>query len=210
MRFRGTARHDALHFVPFVVNQPREHVNFVNGGIGDGHRGGIAVGDAVGAVRALDNHRRAELAGVEQFLDLTITPVIAAHETNLYEMFPGFHFRFDNFAAVGGGVGERLFAEYGLSGLDSGDNGAFVELSRRRDHDGVYIGVGDSFVKVLVLLGTGAGDFGAFLQIGLHHVAHRHDTRSANAVLYALNVFAGNHAAAYHANSQFIHTCRAS
>lgn len=49
MRLRRGLGHDALHFVPFVTNQPRQHVNLVGRRIGDSHRSGVIGRNAIGA-----------------------------------------------------------------------------------------------------------------------------------------------------------------
>lgn len=138
----------------------------------------------------------AELAGVQQLLYLVVAPVIAAHKADLNQMLAGGHLRVHHGLAVGGGVGKGLLAEDGLAGLDGGQDGVLMELTRRGDRHGVDVGVVDGLVEIHVDLGAGAGDLRALLYALLKHVAHGDDLAAPDAVLNALDVFPADHTAA--------------
>ena len=86
MRLGRGLGHNALHFIPLVTDQPRQHVDLVDCGIGDRHCGGVVRCNTICAVRALEHHRCTELARVDQFLDLLVAAIIAAHKPDLYQM----------------------------------------------------------------------------------------------------------------------------
>ena len=174
-------------------------------GVGNSHCGGVVVSNAVCTVGALDDHRCAELAGVDQLLNLTVAAVVTAHEANLYEVLAAGHLGLDDLLAVSSGVSQRLLGEYRLAGLDSCQNRTLVELTRGGNDDCVYVRIVDCFVKVGVDLGAGAGDLSALLCALLEYVAYCNDLRAADAVLDALNVLAANHTAADQCNVQVFH-----
>ena len=100
VRLKGTLRHDALYFIPLVVHQPGKHVDLMDGCVCYGHGCRVAVRDAVRAVRAFYNHRRAEFTGIQELFHLSVSAVIAAHESDLYKMLSGSNFRVDHFLAA--------------------------------------------------------------------------------------------------------------
>ena len=174
-------------------------------GVGNSHCGGVVVSNAVCTVGALDDHRRAELAGIDQLLDLTVAAVVAAHEADLYEVLAACHLGLDDFLAVSGGVCQRLLGEYRLAGLDSGQNRTLVELTRGGNNNSVYIRIVDRFVEVGVNLGAGACNLSALLSTLLEYVAYSNDACITDAVLDAFDVFAADHAAADQCNVQVFH-----
>ena len=152
---------------------------------------------------ALHNQRGAELPGIQQLLHLVIAPIIAAHEADLDQVLAGGHLRIHHGLAVGGGVGQGLFAEDGLSGLNGGQDGVLVELARRGDHDRIHVRVVDGLVEVRVGLGSGARQLRALLHALFKHVADGHDLGPPDTVLNAFNVLPADHAAANQADVEF-------
>ena len=203
MRLRRGLGHNALHFVPLVANQPRQHVDFVNRGIGDCHRGGVIRRNAVCAVRALNNHRCAELARINQLLDLLVAAVVAAHEADLYQMLAGCHFGIHNRLAVRCGIRQRLFAEHRLAGLNRCNDRVLVERARGGDDNGVNVRIVDGGIKVGVDLNVAARDLRALLRALFKYIAYGNYLRTADTVLNALDVFAANHAATDNCNFEF-------
>ena len=198
-------RHDALNLVPLIVYEPRQNVDLVDCGVGNSHCGGVVIGNAVCTVGALDYHRGTELAGIDQFLNLTVAAVVTAHEANLYEVLAAGHLGLNDLLAVSSGVRQRLLGEYRLAGLDSCQNRTLVELTRGGNDDCVYVRIVDCFVEVGVDLGAGTGDLSALLCALLEYVAYCNDLRAADAVLDALNVLAADHTAADQCNVQVFH-----
>ena len=118
-------------------------------------------------------------------------------------MLAGGHLRVHHGLAVGGGVGQGLFAEDRLSGLNGGQDGVLVELARRGDHDRIHVRVVDGLVEVRVGLGARTGQLRALLHALFKHVADGHDLGPPDTVLDALDVFLSNHAAADQADVEF-------
>ena len=174
-------------------------------GVGNSHCGGVVVSNAVCTVGALDDHRCAELAGVDQLLDLAVAAVVAAHEADLNEVLAAGHLGLDDLLAVSSGVCQRLLGEYRLASLDSCQNRTLVELTRGGNDNCVYVRIVDCFIEVGVDLGAGAGDLSALLCALLEYVAYCNDLRAADAVLDALNVLAADHTAADQCNVQVFH-----
>ena len=198
-------RHDALNLVPLVVYQPRQNVDLVDCGIGNSHCGGVVVSNAVCTVGALDYHRGTELAGVDQFLNLTVAAVVAAHEANLYKVLAACHLGLNDLLAVSSGVSQRLLGEYRLAGLDSCQNRTLVELTRGGNYNSVYVRIVDCFVEIGVNLGAGTGDLSALLCAFFKYVAYSNDACIADAVLDTLDVLTADHAAADQCDVQIFH-----
>ena len=152
-----------------------------------------------------DYHQGTELAGVDQFLNLTVAAVVTAHEANLYQVLAAGHLGLNDLLAVSSGVCQRLLGEYRLASLDSCQNRTLVELTWVVTTTAFTSGSLIASLKSGVNLGAGTGNLSALLSAFFKYVADCNDLCVANAVLDTLNVFTADHAAADQCNVQVFH-----
>ena len=139
MGVRGGAREAHLHGTVVIVQQPAQHVQLVDQGVGDRHIGGVVLADRLVAVGAAQHQRRADIAIVDHFFQRQIAFVVRAHKANLHQTTAGLHFGIDDAAAAFRGHRQRFFAEYRLTGGDGGQSVLFVGRVPGGDQDGIDI-----------------------------------------------------------------------
>ena len=153
-RFAGFAREDHLHRHIIVVEQPAQHVQFVDQGVGDGHVGCVVLTHPRVAVSAVKHQRFADLPAVDDGLERLITGVVRAHEADLHQPVAMGNFRVDDVAATGSRDRQRLFAKHRLAGADGRQHILFVARPPGRDQHGLDISRLNQRVRVRVHLGT--------------------------------------------------------
>ena len=120
------AREAHLHGAIVVIQQPAQHIQLVNQGVGDRHIGGVVLAHRLVAVRAAQHQRRADVAVIDHFFQRQIAFVVRAHKSNLHQAATGFHFRINDTAAAFRAHRQRLLAEHRLPSGDGGQRVLFV------------------------------------------------------------------------------------
>ena len=116
------------------------------------------------AVRAVQHQRLAEFTAVDQGLQLGVLVVEAAHEPDLDQPLAEFGLPLDHLERGFHVGGQRLLAQHRLAVLQAGQQLLLVRRTRRGQHDGVDLGVGDGVQRVgdRPAAGTGAATCSAF------------------------------------------------
>ena len=174
----------------------------MNHGVLDRHRGGEARCVIV-AVNAVQHERLTILARVDSLFQLTVTRIVAAHETNLYQLLAGRHLSLHD-ALAGIRLGsQRLLAENVLAGFDRCHDVLLVERVERGNDYCVDV-IGRNHVLALfvsldaVLLGNRLAEVDICVRAGNYLAA-------LQGVVDAFNVGTADCAGAYQTDSEFFH-----
>ena len=148
MGVRGRARETHLYRTVVIVEQPAQHVQLVDQGVGDRHVGGVVLADRLVTVRAMQHQRRANIAIINDFFQRQVAFIVRAHKADLHQAAARFHFRIDNASAAFRTHRQRLLAEHWFAGGDRREGILFVRRIPRGDKDSVDIAGADNIVAV--------------------------------------------------------------
>ena len=151
----------------------------------------------------MQHERQTVLAGVDSFLQLAVTRIIAAHEANLNQLLAGCHLGLNDALAGISLRSQRLLAENVLAGLDRCHDVLLVErVERGNDYCVDFVGrnhVLALFVSLdAVLLGNRLAEVDVCIRAG-------NNLAALQGVVDAFNVGTADCAGAYQTDSQFFH-----
>ena len=151
----------------------------------------------------MQHERLTILARVDSLFQLTVTRIVAAHETNLYQLLAGRHLSLHD-ALAGIRLGsQRLLAENVLAGFDRCHDVLLVERVERGNDYCVDV-IGRNHVLALfvsldaVLLGNRLAEVDVCVRAGNYLAA-------LQGVVDAFNVGTADCAGAYQTDSEFFH-----
>ena len=151
---------DDLDRGDLLVEQEARDVDLVDQRIPHHHRAVEDRRDGRVAVRAVHHQRLAELTAVDQCLQLGVLVVEPAHEPDLDQLLAEFGLPLDHGERGFHVGGQRLLAQHRLAVLQAGQQLLLVRRTRRGQHDGVDVGIGDGVQRVAdrAAPGTDRGD----------------------------------------------------
>ena len=154
-------------------------------------------------MNAVQHERLTILARIDSLFQLTVTRIVAAHKTNLYQLLAGRHLSLHD-ALAGIRLGsQRLLAENVLAGFDRCHDVLLVERVERGDNNGVDFVGRDHFLTILpsldaVLLGNRLAEINVCVRASDYLCA-------LQGVVDAFDVGAADCASTYQTDSEFFH-----
>ena len=193
-------RFDDLDRGDLLVEQEAGDIDLVHQRIPHHHGAVERRGDGGIAVRAVQHQRPAELAAVEECLQLGVLVVEPAHEPDLDQPLAEFGLPLDHGERGLHVGGQRLLAEHRLAVLQAGQQLLLVGRPGGGQHHGVDVGIGDGVQRVADRACTRhrCGDlFGLLGQVVVHH----DDAGVADTAGDPGDVVGAHHADTEHGNS---------
>ncbi|MNZ84796.1 hypothetical protein D3C78_1035650 [compost metagenome] len=182
------AREHHLNRNIVVIQQPAQHVDLVDQGVGDRHIRGVSFTNGRVAVRTVQHQRFADLPTGQHLLQCSVALIVRAHKAYLHQAFAVFGLCLNDVFTALRSDRQRLLAEYRLAGGNRRQHELFMARAPGGHQHRLNVRGLDQIVAIVIHLGVQlqvAHHLGGVVTID---IVDRHDAAALQHFAAATNV----------------------